>query len=174
MVEVTTNEQQVKQDQLFLKIEDGAVVHLRSNLVHIMRHYFPNNQPKFVLCLGKECKICEAGKNQRKHAYFYFGSVNGDEGIIQLPPSCFFDMNEVERLTKTEKRDFEWVIGKSGTGQQTKYATIKGEKIDHMTDEQVAANNERLVKIISKIEFKMREAYDAITGGHQDGTPSEG
>ena len=157
MAELITDEQKEKKPSSFLKIEDGSVVRLQSNLVKTKTHFLQGEQTS-VACVGKDCFFCQQGIPFRNE-YFYLGKINDDEGLVRLPSSVFFALNESERVLKKSKRNFEWIISKTGAGLKTRYTVTRGSDIK--TDEKkVEKNNKALLDKINAYEKTMRERYE--------------
>jgi len=161
MAELITDEQKEKKPSSFLKIEDGSVVTLRSNLVKTRTHFLEGVQTS-VACIGKGCFFCQKGIKHRDE-YFYWGTIDGQEGLVRLPASVFFDLNESERVLKRSKRDFEWIISKTGSGLKTRYSTTRGSDTKKVTEKEVEKNNKKLLKTINAYDKTMRERYEEFS-----------
>lgn len=159
----TQDEAKMKKESLFLdKLEDGDSVILRSHLYWVITHFLQKKQTS-VLCgqnKGKEekCLFCEKGSIPRKE-YFYFAEVSHkdgqvDAGILRLPASVFYEMNNVERLVGEDKRTVIWVIGKKGSGKQTKYSTIKGKSVE-IDEADVAEKTKKLTDVMGRYEAQL-------------------
>ena len=108
---MVTNEQDEKKPSTFLKVEDKSKLTLLSNLYKIPTHYLRARKVS-VICKGSdECFFCQNGHKPRVE-FYYWGNVDGDEGIVQVPASVFFALNEQERVLGIDKRDSVWVISK--------------------------------------------------------------
>ena len=139
-------EQEVKKPSgQFLKLEDKSVVTLYSNLYSTKTHYFEDKKTS-VICKGEKCALCSGGKAVTQ--YYYYGQVGTDEGIVKIPGSVFFAMNEAERVLDITKRDCTWVISKTGTGLETRYTVTRGKDITEKADLETA--NEKLEKIMDE------------------------
>lgn len=154
---LVTNEQSIKRPSLFLKIEDGCKVILKSNLYKIVTHYLKKKNSS-VLCLGDKCHFC-SDKNPPRQEYYYYGLINGEKGLIRVPPSCFYDMNKAEKLLKKTKRNFEWIISKEGSGKKTRYSVVRGEDIK-VNKEEIEENNKKLTELMQKQEGTLRAKHD--------------
>lgn len=161
MAELITDEQKEKKSSSFLKIEDGSVITLKSNLVKTRTHFLREEKTS-VACIGKDCFFCQKGVNFRNE-YFYWGTINGDEGLVRLPATVFFDLNESERVLKKSKRNFEWIISKTGSGLQTRYSVVRGSDVQELSEKELKKNNEKLLKTINAYEKTMRERYDELS-----------
>lgn len=159
----TQDEAKMKKESLFLdKLEDGDSVILRSHLYWVITHFLQKKQTS-VLCgqnKGKDqkCLFCEKGSIPRKE-YFYFSEVSHkdgeiDSGILRLPASVFYEMNNVERLVGEDKRSVIWVIGKKGSGKQTKYSTIKGKSVE-IDEADVAEKTKKLTEVMGRYEQQL-------------------
>lgn len=151
MVDFILDEQKISSSSVFLKIQDGSKIRLKSNLVRIYTFY--DEKTKKSILWEKEIK------EKPRQEFFYFGEIDGQEGVIKLPMSVFIAMNDTERLIGKSKRNFEWIIGKKGEGLQTRYSVVKGDNIE-ITDEEIQKNNERLKKILIPYEKKLKERLE--------------
>ena len=160
MAELITNEQKEKQASSFLKIEDGSVITLRSNLVKTRTHFLREERSS-VACIGEGCFFCQNGIPYRNE-YFYWGTINGEKGLVRLPATVFFDLNESERMLKKDKQNFEWIISKSGSGLKTRYSVTRGSDIK-VTEKEIEENNKKLLEKIQAYDKTMREKYDELS-----------
>lgn len=148
MVDFIFDEQNFIPRSVFLKINDGSKIKLKSNLLGIDTFYHKKTKQRI---------LWEKGINEKKtRELYYFGEVDGENGVIRLPISVFLSMNETERLIGKSKRNFEWIISKKGEGLNTRYTTIKGNEV-LITDEEIKKNNEKLKKIIEPYYKKLQE-----------------
>ena len=161
MAELITDEQKEKQPSSFLKVEDGSVVTLKSNLVKTRTHFL-NKEQTSVACVGEDCFFC-LKEIKYRNEYFYWGTIDGDEGLVRLPASIFFDLNESERVLKKSKRNFEWIISKTGSGLKTRYSVTRGSDAGKVTEKEVEKNNEKLLKTINAYDKTMRERYEEFS-----------
>lgn len=159
------DEAKMKKESLFIgKLEDGDKIILKSHLYWLVSHFLQKKGVS-VLCTApnkEKCFFCEKGSQPRKE-YFYFAEVtrrNGDvdKGIVRLPSSAFYAMNDVERLVGEDKRTIEWVIGKSGSGKSTKYQTIKGKSVE-LDEAEVTENTKKLTEIMTKYEAQLEQRH---------------
>lgn len=159
-----TDEQAVKQESLYPKYDKTNRLILLSNLYKIKFHYL-DNVSQSVLCKGKdECGFCEAGKYPAKDEFNYFVNLNGQKGIMNIKPSVFFSLNELEEATGKDKRHVKWLILKSGEKLNTKYTVSKD---DNLTAEEIAENeenllinNEKLGQAMTRREEVLEEKYN--------------
>lgn len=154
------DEQSIKPPSEIIKLEDGDVLIIQSNVFDLTTHYLQSIK-KGVLCGGEKCYFCNQDIRQRKE-FFYYGKVNDQVGIIRLPASVFYSLNAQERalqksgkMQNKEKRDFEWIIGKTGSGMETEYSVTRGDNLERMDDAELEANNEKLVKFGERYEQKL-------------------
>ena len=134
---------------------------LQSQLVKIDTCFIQDKKEKYSVLWDD--RLSEQGLPKRAQ-YFYFGRVNDEEGIIQLPASVFFAMNDTERLLKKDKRSYQWVIGKTGSGLETKYNTVKDEPIK--TDEKlIKENTDKLCKTLTSYERRLSEKLSEFLTG---------
>ena len=160
MAELITDEQKEKGSSSFLKVEDGSVIRLLSNLVKTRTHFLPDEQTS-VICKGKNCFFCQQGIPARDE-YFYWGTIDEQRGLIRLPASVFFSLNESERVLKKSKRSFEWIISKSGSGLKTRYSVTRGNDVE-VDEKEVKKNNEKLLKTINAYEKTLISRYDELS-----------
>ena len=148
-MKIIENEQEIKRESFFLKIEDGCIVKIKSHLI-VIETAFDQKSKKRILWSKK------LGLPKRKEL-FYFVELNGVEGVLRLPISVFFAMNEIERLTGNDKRRLVWILGKKGEGLKTKYAVAVKETIPIQNEEEIEKNTEKLKKILISYEKKLAE-----------------
>lgn len=167
-----TEEQGEKREGTFLKYETDNILEIRSNLYKIESHYI-KSQNTFASCKGEECAICKG--NVSKHTeYNYFVSLNGSEGVMNIKPSVFFNMNAIEKASKKSKRDISWLVIKTGSGLETEYTVSKNENLeDTISDEKLKDNNERLANLMKQKEAQLEESYKNIVESKIDGKPKE-
>lgn len=168
-MKVIDNEQNEKREGQFLKIEDKSKIILKSKLV-LFETAYPSDDVKTILW---DDRLNEKGVAKRKE-YIYWGSIDGQEGIIRVPASIFFSMNEAERVADMDKRDVEWIVSKSGQGKQTRYTIIRG-KDAKSTKEVIDANTEKLMKVMVAYEAKLKEKLEDYLkhGSFTDGLSEE-
>lgn len=159
----TENEQKVKPQGQFFKLQDKDKVTIESKLIRINIHYLKglgeNGKDVSVACMGKECVFCKT--NASRTEYLYLGSVNGEKGVIRLPASVFFTMNENERLSEIDKRSTIWVIGKTGQGLETKYSAVPTKPFT-ITDKRVAENTAQLQKVLASYADRLEQKYNEL------------
>jgi len=154
------DESKVKRPTDFIKLEDGDVIILQSNVYTIATHFL-NDIKRSVLCGGDGCYFCQNG-NQMRYEYYYHGLVNGKKCIIRMPASVFYQISNQEKFIqkkdkKLDKRDFDWGISKEGSGLNTKYTVTKGDRIKRVDDSVFEANKKSLINIVSKYEKRLEE-----------------
>ena len=155
---LVTEEQKEKQESTFLKYEADNVLEILSNLYKIDAHYIKSSN-KFVACLGKECGFCKAG-NPKHLEFNYWVKLNGTEGIMNIKPSVFYSINEIERASKKDKRSISWLVLKSGSGLNTEYTVSKNENLDKtLSEEQLEVNNKKLSKVMLQKEDQLNKSY---------------
>ena len=160
MAELIKDEQKEKQSSSFLKIEDGSVVTLKSNLVKTRTHFLQGEQTS-VACIGEDCFYCLKGLAYRNE-YFYWGTIDGQKGLVRLPASVFFNLNESERALKKDKQGFEWIISKTGSGKKTRYSVTRGNDVK-VTTKEMEENNKKLLKTITAYDATMNERYEEFS-----------
>jgi hypothetical protein len=152
------NEQKIKKPSFFLEIEDKCVVVITSKLFRFQSHYIESAR-KSVACVGQDCVFCKSIRPRTE--YIYAGSVNGDFGVIRLPASVFFDMNENERLTKKDKRHQSWIIGKTGQGLDTRYKAVALETVK-ITDSDIEKNTVMLTEKLKIYANLLEKSYNEL------------
>jgi len=160
MAILVKDEQKEKQSSSFLKLEDGSVVTLKSNLVKTKTHFLQKEQTS-VACIGEDCFFCLKGLAYRNE-YFYWGTIDDQKGLVRLPASVFFSLNESERVLKKDKQGFEWIISKTGSGLKTRYSVTRGNDIK-VTKGEMEENNEKLLKTITAYDETMSERYEEFS-----------
>ena len=155
-MKIVEDEQEIKKEISFLKIEDGCTLKIKSYLIVI--------ETAFDQKTGKRILWSEKSGLPKRKEFFYFVELNGVEGILRLPLSVFFAMNENERLTGNDKRSLVWILGKKGEGLKTKYgAAVKG--INPVRDEEeIKKNTEKLKKILISYEKTLAENLREFLG----------
>jgi len=155
-------EKKMKQVGAFLdKFQDEDKVILRSNLYWLISHYL-EAQSTSVICTKKEdCPFCQGGNQPRKEYYYivdvyHKGDDEPERGIAGVPASVFYEMSSNERLLKKSKREFEWVIGKTGEGKKTRYSTIRGKDIK-VDEEEIEKNNKMLATRMDSYSKNLEE-----------------
>lgn len=156
-MKIIDNEQKEKREGQFLKVEDKSRVILTSKLVKIETCY-PNDGVKTILWSQS---LANKGY-QKRSEFMYWGSVNGQEGIIRVPASMFFAMNEAERVTETSKRETEWIVSKTGEGKMTRYAIVPSKKEIKVDEAIIAANTEKLMRLLTGYEKKLEEKLNGF------------
>jgi hypothetical protein len=149
-MEIIKNEQKVKNPSLFLKVNDKSKIVIKSHLIRLFTVWIENDRKTI---LWSE----EIDKSDRRQEFYYWAIVDGDEGVLRLPASIFFTMNENERLMEKDKRDFEWSISKTGSGLKTKYEAVRGKEIK-VNLKEIDENTEKLKNILTKYEARLRES----------------
>lgn len=152
-----TEEQKEKAKGQFLKLEDKARFTLFSNMYKLITHFLEDEKMS-VLCQEEdECKFCKYG-HKATTQYYYFAKVNEDEGIVRIPASVFFQLNEQERVTGKDKRNSVWIISKKGTGIETKYTVAKDDNAGTPSISLEDAN-EKLGKAMLANESVLQQNY---------------
>lgn len=123
---LVTKEQDEKRPSQFIKLEDKSKLILFSNLYKAKTHFLKAKNTS-VLCGGEKCYFCDAGIKSRME-YFYYGEVDGEEGIVRVPASVFYALNDQERVLEIDKRDSIWIISKKGSGLDTEYGVARGKE----------------------------------------------
>lgn len=168
---LVTDEQTVKPESDYVKLEKENTVTLLSNVYHLTSHYLKDKK-KSVICKGKECAYC-ALKIPPRREYYYFADVNGARGLLRLPAGVFFSMNQLEKVMKNNKskRDWTWTVLKEGEGLETKYTCSKDEPIKEPED--TTANNKYLEEKIGAYENRLNENYDLFKGTQTENAPAK-
>jgi len=156
------DESKVKRPTDFTKLEDGDVIILQSKVYSIPTHFLATEK-RSVYCIGDGCYFC--GKDMKaRDEYFYYGLVNGEKGIMRVPATVLYSIAGQEKLIKKnpktkdlDKRDFEWIIGKTGSGLDTEYTVMKNDKITRISDDQMEKNKTVLITILTKYENMLKE-----------------
>lgn len=160
---LVTEEQQEKKEASFLKYEAENILMILSNLYKIDSHYLKSAN-KFVSCHKEECFYCTQGI-QKKTEYNYVVKLNGQETIMDIKPSVFFNINAIEKMSKKEKRYISWMVIKSGTGLDTEYTVSKDDNLDSEDIKKVDADlekqNDKLAKLMQIREDRLEEEYQA-------------
>lgn len=159
-----TNEQNIKNPFDFLTVDDGSVLVLQSNLYRIDRHYL-DDYKRSVACLGiKDCYFCQHGFKKGTD-FYYYGMVDGEQGVIRLPAGLFYNLNkwenESEANKKETKRGYEWIVKKTGEGQDTRYSAEVGSQ-QKLTEKQLNENNQILVERIMSEEKGLKTRYNEV------------
>lgn len=145
-----------RQQTKFLTFEEKTtIVQLCSNVCIIKTHWLPNKKIK-VLCVGDKCAVC-FHKIPIKKEYIYCASINGQEGMLRVPASVFFDMNAIEDATKTKKQDFLWMIIKQGAGKETRYSVLKHADVSQKVN--LEEGNQKLLRAMQEYEQVLLVAY---------------
>jgi hypothetical protein len=157
---IVTNEQQEKRQGQFLKLEDKSIVTLYSNLFKTQTHFLQDKKTS-VICKGDGCYFCQMGYQIRKN-YFYYGKVNDEEGVMQMPASVFYSINEQERVLGMDKRESQWVISKKGAGLDTEYGVARGKDAGKAPVELKEAND-KLTKVGETFVKNNEQRYMELT-----------
>lgn len=141
---LVTNEQTEKRPGQFIKLEDKSVLSIMSNLYKTTTHFLKSKNVS-VICKGEDCYFCQMNHKARPN-YFYWGLVGSEEGVVQVPASVFYAINEQERVLDMDKKDSLWVISKQGSGMSTKYGVARGKDAPKPSKTLEEAN-----KLLSKV-----------------------
>lgn len=170
------DEQGEKKQSIYLVIEDKSKVHLLSRLYKLQTYFVPSIKKSVW---GEDIvPKAEAEPNCRRNVeYIYWGIVDGQEGIVRLKPSIFFAINEAEKVLGMDKRGMEFIVGKQGSGMNTKYSVTRGRDIP-TTESQVEDANKKLAEQMPKYEKQLKQNLaDYLgqvyteSGGNYDVTP---
>lgn len=163
---LVTDEQAEKQEGIFLKYESTNTLIIKSNLFKVAFHYLKAVN-KFVACHEKSCVFCDKGE-QKRIEHNYFVNLNGQDGVMDIKTSVFFDINEIEKASKKDKRHIKWMILKSGSGLDTNYTTSKDENLTEeeiiIINENLELFNEKLQKLMLSREAQLEKAYEEQVG----------
>jgi hypothetical protein len=155
------NEQTEKRDSAFLKYENENTLMILSNLYKIDSHYLKAVN-KFVACHTENCEYC-LRSIQKKMEYNYIVNLNGKEGMMDIKPSVFYNINAMEKAFKKDKRYISWMVIKSGSGLDTEYTVSKDDNLTTDDIERVEGlledNNKKLSKIMLEREKRLEEEY---------------
>lgn len=165
---IVFEEQTEKRQSQFIKLEDKSKVILYSNLYKTKTHYL-KAQNTSVACGGDNCKFCGEG-NKPRMEYFYYGNVNDEEGIVRVPASIFFAMNEAERVLEIDKRDSIWVVSKKGSGLDTEYGVARGKEAGTPAISLEEANS-KLAKVLDIYVKNLEQKYAEFSKGIIEGEP---
>lgn len=158
---LVTNEQKEKKEGQFLRAEDGDIVQLMSNLYKVVSVYVKEKKTSVAFLSEDSEAVVEGGSINKE--FYYFAKVKRPDaevsGIYKLPASCFFAMNDNEKKLKKSKRAFEWIIGKTGAGLQTKYTTVRGENVKEPTKAEMEVFNDKLSKALTAYEKNLINKY---------------
>lgn len=162
-------EQKVRNPSDFIKLEDGDVLVIQSNVFELTSHFLQAEKTG-VICGGDGCYFCEQKLSQRRE-FFYLGKVNDSVGIIRIPATVFYSLNGQERSVQKnpknkgkDKRDYGWIIGKTGSGLDTEYSVTKDEAVERPSELEMDENNNKLVKACEKYEAGLEQkAVEIIT-----------
>lgn len=149
LMQTITDEQSIKNTSLFLKLEDKAKFTIQSHLVKIDTAYVD----KLGSILWNDSLLYKGLK--KRVEYYYWGEVNEEAGVIRVPATVFFSLNENERLLEKNKRSYEWILSKSGQLKETKYSVVRGKDIE-ISEEDVAHNTDELCKILAGYEETLK------------------
>lgn len=160
-------EQKVRNPSDFIKLEDGDILVIQSNVFELTSHFLQAEKTG-VICGGDGCYFCEQKLSQRRE-FFYFGMVNGVQGVIRIPATVFYSLNGQERLIQKnvknkgkDKRDYGWIIGKTGSGLDTEYSVSKDDVVDRLNDLEIDENNLKLVKACEKYQAGLEQKAGEI------------
>lgn len=174
-----SDEQSERRPSQFLKLEDKAKLTILSNLYKVKTHFL-QGQKVSVKCVGEDCYFCSAGVKARME-FFYFGKVNDVEGIVRVPASVFFQINESERVLEMDKRQSVWVVSKKGSGLETEYGVARGKDAGESSLE-LSQANAKLTQVLDpytkNLEDKYKEyaqtfAAEKIFGGQAEDSVEE-
>lgn len=157
---LVTEEQKEKRPSQFIKLEDKSKVTLFSNLYKIKTHFLQGNNTS-VLCAGEGCFYCDQGVKARMEHYYYGLVENGkesEEGIVRVPASVFFALNDQERVLEIDKRDSVWVISKKGSGLDTEYGVARGKEAGK-PPVSIEEANKKLITVLDNHVKNMKERY---------------
>lgn len=154
-------EQKEKRPNQFIKLEDKSKLVLFSNLYKINTHFIKAKNTS-VICKGDNCAFCESSKSRIE--CFYYGKVNDEEGVIRVPASVFFALNEQERVLEIDKRDSIWVISKTGSGLDTEYGVARGKEAGTPSISLEEAND-KLIKVCDSYSTALKTRYDELVAG---------
>ena len=135
---------------------------LLSNVYATKSHWL-DGKKKSVACHGTKtgCTFCK--KLPPRSEYYYFAMVNGERGILRVPATVFFSMNQLEKVMKggKTKRDYSWIVLKDGEGKETKYTCSKDEPIpkEESAKEDMEKNNATLDAKIKAYENRLEQNY---------------
>jgi hypothetical protein len=156
---IVTDEQSEKRQGQFLKLEDKSIVVLYSNLFKTQTHFLQDKKTS-VICKGEGCYFCQT--NKKRMNYFYYGKVNNEEGVMQMPASVFYAINEQERVLGINKRDSQWVISKKGSGLDTEYGVARGKDAEK-SPVLIKDANEKLAKICDLFVKNNEQRYTELS-----------
>lgn len=158
---IVKDEQKIKQQGLFLTIEDGSKVVLLSHLYTVVTQFLEAHKTSVIYV--KDGAFSEV---QPKTEYLYYGRVNGEEGIFRLAGGVFFDMNNNEKKLDKDKRNFEWIVGKEGVGKQTRWSAVRGNDVTPPTEKEIEEYTKKLVTTMERYEKTLTEKYNELSGSN--------
>ena len=160
---IINNELEIKgrNDSLFLSIKEGKHnLQILSKLYFIPTHFISKEKGS-ALCIGDGCLLCQQNLPRRKE-FYYWAKLDDGEGILRVPATVFYSMNEIEGAVQKSKRNFKWLLIRRGTGRETKYTVTQIGEIKP-DEETIEENTKKLQEVMEKFEKRLRERYDAET-----------
>lgn len=159
MPNVVTNEQDVQKESSFVKLQDGSKFQLLSSLVQLQTCYIPSKGS-----ILWDDQLLKRGLSPRIEFFYLAKVTNGkqeEEGIIRLPKSVFYSLNENEKFLGKSKTQYEWMLSKKGTGLETTYSVVRGNDAE-VTQEVVDENTAKMLETLTKYEVKLREKLESF------------
>ncbi len=143
-----------------LKLENGDKIILQSHLVKSITATIQGKSGT-VFLLHKD-GLEKYFKSYRKRVeYFYFGKVNDNEGMIRLPASVFFSIQQQAKVLGKTPRSFEWVISKTGSGLETKYTVTRMNDVD-VNDNLIQNNTDKLFQLVTTYEEHLGKTTEEL------------
>lgn len=152
MPEVVKNEMSERRPSTFLPIENKSKFTLKSHLVKLETAYVKTDRESMWVLHTDDSQLAQYAKRyQPRTEYIYYGLVNGQEGMMRLPSTVFFAIQEQAKILNKEVRDYEWVVSKTGEGLKTKYTVTRLGDVK-TPDKEVEANTEKLLSLVTNYE----------------------
>lgn len=126
---------------------------------------------KSVLYIGDDSEAVKNGF-QVSEKWYYYGMMDGEKCIIQMPPSVGYAINKalkhpevVEKYGENpSKRLFVWKAQKTGAGLETRYtAKISGEA-PKLTAQQLKENTDSFNSYMADYESLLKRRYFEVFG----------
>lgn len=149
---VIKNEMSERRPSTFLPIENKTKFTLKSHLIKVETAYVKTDRDKMWVLHTEDSVLPQYAREYKSRVeYIYYGLVNGEEGMVRLPASVFFQIQEQAKVLNKDTRDFEWIVSKTGEGLGTKYQATRLEAVK-VNDKEVATNTEKLLNLVTNYE----------------------
>lgn len=157
MPEVVKNEMSERRPSTFLKLNDKSKFVLKSHLVKLETAYVRTDREKMWVLHTDDSQLPSYVRDYKSRVeYIYYGVVTEkdgrtEEGMIRLPGSVFFQIQEQAKVLNKETRDYEWIVSKTGEGLGTRYQATRLEAVKVVSKE-IDANTEKLLSMVTNYE----------------------